>query len=109
MIVNVCPAGVARAEPDRVWKLLTTPESFEAWQGARFVSARPPGPAATGQRVELAAPALGRRWPVVIDVGGVDPNRRWIDLTVRLPFGIVNHEHVTLAETPEGATLVRLN
>jgi hypothetical protein len=39
----------------------------------------------------------------------VDPQRRWIDLLVRLPFGIDNHEHVTLTETKDGGTLVRLN
>jgi hypothetical protein len=28
---------------------------------------------------------------------------------VHVPFGIENHEHVTLAETKEGGTLVRFN
>jgi len=45
---------------------------------------------------------------VTIEVKGVDPARRWIDLRVLLPLGIVNDEHVTLTRTDEG-TLVRFN
>jgi hypothetical protein len=62
-----------------------------------------------GQTIHLAARGFGRRWPVSIDVGEVDPQRRWIDLKVYLPLGIDNHEHVTLTETKEGGTLVRFN
>ncbi|HEY5034293.1 MAG TPA: hypothetical protein VIJ30_04155 [Candidatus Dormibacteraeota bacterium] len=47
--------------------------------------------------------------PIDIEVRGVDPQRRWIDLVVRLPFGVENHEHLTLTETAEGGTLVRFN
>ena len=39
----------------------------------------------------------------------MEPQSRWIDLFVRLPFGIENHEHVTLTATEEGGTLVRFN
>jgi len=39
----------------------------------------------------------------------MDPQRRWIDLVVQLPFGVANHEHLTLTETAEGGTLVRFN
>lgn len=53
--------------------------------------------------------ALGRDWLFSIDVTGVDPQRRWIDLVVHLPFGIENFEHLTLTETKEGGTLVRFN
>jgi hypothetical protein len=109
MIVNVCPAAVTSASPDRVWGVLTTAERLEEWQDARFVSSTPPGPMATGQRIALAARGLGRWWPVTIDVGKIDPGRRWIDLVVHLPLGIVNREHVTLTETESGGTLVRLN
>jgi hypothetical protein len=74
-----------------------------------FVSASPQGPAKPGQTIHLSAPSLGRRWPVSIDVVDVDPQSRWIDLRVHLPFGIDNHEHVTLTETKEGGTLIRFN
>lgn len=108
-MVNVCPAAVTSAPPDRVWEVLTTPERFGEWQDAMFVSASPPGPVKPGQVIKLSARSLGRSWPVTIEVTDVDPQRRWIDLLVRLPFGIENHEHVTLTETKNGGTLVRFN
>ena len=109
MIVNVCPAAVTSASPDRVWKVLTTPERLGEWLDAIFESASPPGAVRPGQRIKLSAPSLGRRWPVVIEVGDLDPQSRWIDLLVHLPFGIDNHEHVTLTETKAGGTLIRFN
>jgi len=109
VIVNVCPAAVTPASPDRVWEVLTTPERFGEWQDATFVSADPLGPVKPGQTIHLAARGFGRRWPVSIDVVDVDPQLRWIDFRVYLPFGVENHEHVTLTETKEGGTLVRFN
>lgn len=94
--------------PDSVWDVLTEPRRFDEWVDAGFVSAVPPGRVVKGQRIELSAPAFGRRWPVTIDVLDVDAARRWLDLDVSLPFGVVNHEHVTLAPADKG-TLVRLN
>ena len=89
--------------------MLTTPERFGDWMDATFVSADPPGPVRSGQTLHLTSVSLGRRWPVPIEVVGVDPQSRWIDLLVHLPFGIENHERVTLAETKDGGTLVRFN
>ena len=109
MIVNVCPAAVTPASPDRVWHLVTHPERFGEWVDARFVSATPPGPAAPGQVIHLSAPEFGREWPVQIDVGDMDPERRWIDLVAHLPFGVANHERITLTETKDAGTLVRFN
>ena len=106
---NVCPAATTSASPDRVWRVLTIPERFEDWLDAQFVSADPPGPVKPGQTIHLSAPALGRSWPVTLEVRNVDPQHRWIDLLVRLPFGIENHERVTLSETKGGGTLVRFN
>ena len=109
MIVNVCPAAVTSAPPDRIWNILTTLERFGDWNDASFVSAEPPGPIKPGQIVHLTAPALGRKWPVTIEVGEFDPQRRWIDLLVHLPFGVDNHERVTLTQTDAGGTFVRFN
>jgi ligand-binding SRPBCC domain-containing protein len=109
MVVNVCPAAVTRTSPDRVWTVLTTPERFDDWVDAAFVSADPPGPVKPGQQIRLEAREFGRRWPVSIDVVGVDAQRRWVDFRVHLPFGVENHEHVTLTETKEGGTVVRFN
>jgi len=63
----------------------------------------------TGQVIYLMAPAFGRRWPFTFRVEALDPERRWVDLLVKLPFGIDNHERVTLTQTAEGGTLVRFN
>ncbi|MFI5283014.1 MAG: SRPBCC family protein [Candidatus Dormibacterales bacterium] len=109
MIVNVCPASVTSASPDRVWEVLTNLERFGDWNDATYVSSEPAGPISPGQVVRLTAPALGRAWPVIIEVGAIDPARRWIDLLIRLPLGVRNHEHVTLTETESRGTLVRFN
>ena len=109
MIVNVCPAAVTSASPDRVWQVITELERGDEWLDARVVSAEPTGPLTPGTMVKLAAPSLGREFPVTMEVRDMDPERRWIDLLVRLPFGVDNHEHLTLTETKEGGTLVRFN
>src|ERR1700682_5547379 len=105
MVVNVCPAALTSASPDRVWTVLTSPENFDEWLDAAFVSSDPPGPLKPGQKIRLAARGLGRRWPVSMDVIDMDPHRRWIDLRIHLPLGVVNHEHLTLTESKEGGTL----
>ena len=109
VVVNVCPAAVTRATPDRVWQVITETERLGEWVGATFVSAHPPGPARPGQVVNLQARGFGRAWPVTIEVGQMDAARRWIDLLARLPLGLENHEHLTLTETPGGGTLIRFN
>ena len=107
--MNVCPASVTSAPPDRVWKVVSAPERFGEWTDARYLSSDPVGPAMPGQVIHLTTHAFGRSWPVDIVVFDVDPGRRWIDLVVHLPFGVENHEHLTLTETPDGGTLVRFN
>ena len=107
--VNVCPARVTSAPVDRIWELITTPERFEEWQGAKLVSAVPPGALSPGQHIVLAAPFLGRWLRFTFDIGQIDPDRQWEDLTARFPFGIVNREHITVTPTGDGGTLVRFN
>jgi len=109
VVVNVCPAAVTSAPPEKIWSVLTTAERIGEWQDARFISAEPPGAMKAGQVIKLAARGFGREWPVRIDVLDVDPQRRWVDMVVHLPFGVDNHEHVTLTQTRDGGTLVRLN
>jgi hypothetical protein len=92
-----------------VWEVLTTPERFGEWLEAKFVSADPPGPASPGQTIQLSTRELARSWAVVLEVVDTDPEKRWINLLVHLPFGIDNHERVTLTETQGGGTLVRFN
>lgn len=109
VVVNVCPAAVTRASPKRIWDVLTAPEQFGDWVDARFISAEPAGRARPGQVIRMSAPELGRQWPVRIEVVDIDPQHRWIDLVAYLPFGVENHERITLTETKEGGTLVRFN
>ena len=109
LVVNVCPAAVSKAAPDRIWNILVDPERVHDWNDARFVKANPPGLMKPGQVIDLTADGFGRRWPVRFDVRDVDPQKRWIDIVVDLPLGLVNHEHITLTETPQGGTVVRFN
>ena len=109
MIVNVCPAATTNATPDRVWSVLMATDRYGEWTDARFVRAVPPGPATRGQVVVFAAPVLGRALRFTITIEDLDPKQRWIDMLVRLPFGIDNHEHLTLTDTKEGGTLIRFN
>lgn len=108
MIVNVCPAASSTAPPDRFWEILVKPEAYGEWTDASFESSSPPGPVKAGTVISMKARFV-RDWPVVLAVTGLDPNRRWIDVVAHLPFGIDNHEHLTLTETNEGGTLVRFN
>ena len=109
MIVNVCPAATSKAPPDRFWEILAATNLLGEWTDAEFVSAEPPGAAQPGQVVHLVAPGFGRKWPVRIDVVAMDLQHRWIDYVAHLPFGVDNHEHLTLTQTPEGGTLIRFN
>ena len=109
MIVNVCPAATTKAPPASVWAVIEATDRFGEWTDATVVGVEPPGPAQAGQVVRLVAPSLGRKWPLTIDVRGVDPQHRWIDLVAHLPFGVDNHEHLTLTDTKDGGTLVRFN
>ena len=108
MILNVCPAATSKAPPDRFWDILTTPEAYGEWTDATFVSSRPAGPVKPGTVISMKA-WFGRDWPIILEVADLDPDRRWIDVIARLPFGIDNHEHLTLTGTKEGGTLVRFN
>lgn len=49
MIVNVCPAAVTMASPERVWDAATEVERLDEWADATVVSADPPGRVVAGQ------------------------------------------------------------
>ncbi|MDQ6773393.1 MAG: SRPBCC family protein [Candidatus Dormibacteraeota bacterium] len=106
MIVSVCPAAEVAAPPERVWAFLAAPEMFERWADVRLVDAEPAGPVAPGQRLRFTSGAFGLRFGVTMEVGDVDAPRR-LRLFIRLPFGIVNDETITISAMTGGGALVR--
>jgi len=106
MALSVCPSAVIAAPVGRVWELLTSPEGFDTWADATLVAAEPDGAAQAGQKVHLVTGALGLKFAVTIDVLDVDSENHRLRFLVHLPFGVVNDETVTMADTGEG-TLVR--
>jgi uncharacterized protein YndB with AHSA1/START domain len=95
MAVSVCPGDEVNASVDEVWSLLDDPARFDAWWDARMLDATPPGPLARGQH--LVARAKGP-FPARIrcEVTAVDAAKHRIQMTVRLPFGIVDHFTLTV-------------
>ncbi len=108
LVVNVCPTQVANAPADVVWQVLTDTERYGDWIDTEVGRVDPVGPATPGQRVDLARSALGLRFTATIDIGRIDPDRRWIDMVART-FLFVNREHITLSAVGDGRTLVRFN
>ena len=109
VIVNVCPAAASSAPPDRFWEILINPRAYERWADAKFISSEPAGPVGAGTLIRMTSRGFGRTWPVLLEVTGLDANRRWIDIVAHLPLGIANHEHLTLTDMPGGGTLIRFN
>jgi uncharacterized protein YndB with AHSA1/START domain len=99
MAISVCPADEVDASVDEIWSLLVDPARLDAWWDARMLEATPPGPLAPGQHIVARAkgpvPAHVR-----FDVTVVDEAKHRIQMTARLPFGIV--DHVTLTVTAIG-------
>ena len=106
MGLSVCPSAVVAAPVGRVWDLLTSPEGFDTWADATLVAAEPHGAAQPGQQIHLVTGALGLKFAVTIDVLDVDAQSHRLRFLVHLPFGVVNDETVTMADTGE-ETLVR--
>lgn len=105
--LSVCPSAVVEAPVERVWELLTRPEGFDLWVDAVVVAAEPEGPVRPGSRLHLVTRALGWRFAVTIEVREVDAERRRLRFLVELPFGMMNDEVVTMADSGDGGTLVR--
>jgi len=88
---ETCPTDVIRASPERVWELLTNPARL-SWLGVKVIEA-PARHLAAGDRLVFGpAPALRVSW----DVLSVEPLRT-LELDVKVPFGIRNHEVVVVS------------
>ena len=107
MTVTVCPAATINAPIERVWSLLMDPRRWTEWSTARLEAATPDGQLHAGQRLYFSSRAFGRRWRAVTTVIRVSSERHTIDVDVSVPFGIINHEHLSVTNLPDGRTHVR--
>jgi hypothetical protein len=97
---ETCPTDIIHASPERVWELLTDPARFD-WLGVKVVEA-PARSLAAGDRLVFGpAPILRLSW----DVLSVEPLRT-LELDVKVPLGIRNHEIVVVS--PVGSDSCRL-
>ncbi len=97
---ETCPTDIVHASPERVWDLLTNPDRF-GWLGVKVIEA-PPRTLGAGDRL-LFCPAPGVRmsW----DVLSLEP-LRMLELDVKVPLGIRNHEIVVVS--PVGSESCRV-
>ncbi|TMF89174.1 MAG: hypothetical protein E6I08_05440 [Chloroflexi bacterium] len=107
MNISVCPADTVDAPADVVWRTLT--RDYPGWIGGEVRSVAPPGPMAPGQVIQLVTRELGLGFRVRVEIGSVDVDRRRVGMDIRLPFGVMNHELVTVDPTAAGGALVRFN
>ncbi len=106
MVYAVCPTDIVHAPVERVWALLTDPASWGGFWDARVVRVEPAGAAAAGQRVLLSSGRWPARFRLTFTFTGVDAASHTLDLDIRLPFGIVNDEHLVV--TPIDAASCRV-
>jgi len=97
---EACPTSIIDASPERVWELLTNPARLDGWVGVRVVDA-PARQLAVGDRLVFGpAPGLRLSWNVL----SVEPLRT-LELDIKVPFGIRNHEIVVVS--PHGSDSCR--
>ena len=94
MSISTCPIATVEAPVEQVWQLLADPSNYGLWWDPKPCSIEPPGPAKPGQRITARTRALGKDWDVQVTVASIDPDKRALDLTTQLPFGITVHNHL---------------
>ena len=101
--VETCPTDVIHAALERVWELLTDPARL-GWLGVKVVEA-PARNLAVGDRLVFGpAPGLRLSWNVL----SVEPPRT-LELDVKVPFGIRNHEIVVVSPVGSDSCRVTFN
>ena len=106
MIFTTCPITIVNAPVEKIWKMLSEPESYALWWDAQTRSVEPPGAAVPGQVIYAQTRAQGVSWKVTIRVEAVDAARQRLDLTTRLPLGITVHNHIACTPVGESACQV---
>jgi hypothetical protein len=102
----VCPTDIVHAPVERVWALLTDPAGWGGFWDARVLGVEPAGPAGPGQRILLSSGPWPARFRLTFTFTLVDAANHTLDLDIRLPFGIVNDEHLVC--TPIDAASCRV-
>ena len=106
MSLTICPITTVNTPIDYVWELLTKPSGFDEWLDVHVERIEPEGPLSDGQTIHLWTRALGKRWKITFLIEKVDPEKHQVQMTILLPLGIKNHEHIVC--TPLDATSCRL-
>jgi hypothetical protein len=92
---TACPTCIAEAPVEVAWSLMD-PAHLDEWWDAKTRRVTPAGPLSPGQRIEATAGPLGL-FSVTCDVLEVDPVAHRLHLWIRLPFGMINDEILTMA------------
>ena len=90
-----CPTCIADAPVEVAWSLFD-PARLDEWWDAETRRVMPEGPLSPGQRIEAATGPLGM-FTVTADVLEVDPVAHRLRMSIRLPFGMINDETITMA------------
>jgi len=100
---ETCPTDTIHASAERVWELLVNPARL-GWLGVKVVEA-PARNLAVGDRLVFGpAPGLHLSWNVL----SVEPPRT-LELDVKVPFGIRNHEIVVVSPVGRDSCRVTFN
>jgi uncharacterized protein YndB with AHSA1/START domain len=89
--MEVCPTEIIHAPAERIWQLLVDPRELTQWSGTKL----PKGPARlmrTGDLLVLRAGVMH----VSFELLDAQPPQ-YLQLHIRLPFGVVNHEQVQIS------------
>jgi uncharacterized protein YndB with AHSA1/START domain len=101
---ETCPTDIVRAPRERVWDLLTNPARLDDWLGVKVVEA-PARTLAVGDRLVFGpAPGLRLSWNVL----SIEPLRT-LELDIKAPLGIRNHEIVVLSPVGGDSCRVTFN